>query len=124
METFMMIALCSLLTIKYPNWVSLGQKIDTIIAHTMALIISGFLVGSTIFMVVESKRQQEIDLEEEEPKETSVIKQKFKPLFEELDIKNPWISFFRFTFLFRRIVLAIAIVLVDKLIWQLFLGYF
>ena len=90
----------------------------------MALIISGFLVGSTIFMVVESKRQQEIDLEEEEPKEASVIKQKFKPLFEELDIKNPWISFFRFTFLFRRIVLAIAIVLVDKLIWQLFLGYF
>ena len=52
----MMIALCSMLTIKYPNWVSIGQKIDTVLAYVLLVFICVFLVGSTILMVVESKR--------------------------------------------------------------------
>jgi hypothetical protein len=61
METFMMIALCSMLTIKYPNWLSYGQKIDTVLAYVFGSLSLTFLVGSTIIMITEYKRQQMIE---------------------------------------------------------------
>jgi hypothetical protein len=68
----MMIALCSLITIKYPNWNSFGQKLDTVIAYSMALTISIFLAGSTILMIVQYKKQEDIIQNEEDPKGKSL----------------------------------------------------
>ena len=41
-----------------------------------------------------------------------------------MDLDNRWIPFFRFAFLIRRITIAVAIVLVEKLCFQLFLAFF
>jgi hypothetical protein len=68
----MMIALCSLITIKYPNWNSFGQKLDTVIAYSMAFTISIFLAGSTILMIVQYKKQEDIIQNEEDPKGKSL----------------------------------------------------
>ena len=57
----MMVALCSALVIKYPNWESLGQKVDTIIAYILGCLSLVLFVGLTILMVLESKKQQKID---------------------------------------------------------------
>ena len=65
METFMMVALCSALVIKYPNWESLGQKIDTTIAYIFGCLSLVLFVGLTILMLLESKRQQKVDQNEE-----------------------------------------------------------
>jgi hypothetical protein len=42
---------------------------------------------------------------------------KFSPLYEDLDMENRWIPFYRFAFMVRRITIAVAIVLVDKLVF-------
>jgi hypothetical protein len=39
LETFMMVALCSALVIQYPNWESLGQKIDTVLAYMLGFLV-------------------------------------------------------------------------------------
>ena len=39
----------------------------------------------------------------------------FEPLYTELDVENDWIAFYRFVFIFRRLLIAAAIVLVEKL---------
>jgi hypothetical protein len=34
-----MVALCSALVIQYPNWESLGQKIDTVLAYMLGFLV-------------------------------------------------------------------------------------
>jgi hypothetical protein len=55
---------------------------------------------------------------------TATLQEKYGPLWEELDTENPWIPFYRFAFLFRRIVLSVAIVLFNQICFQLFAAYF
>jgi hypothetical protein len=64
----MMVALCSALVIKYPNWESFGQKIDTVLAYMFGCLVLVMYVTFTIQMILESKRKQLIDQNEEELK--------------------------------------------------------
>ena len=48
---------------------------------------------------------------------------KFAPLYQEMDLQNIWIAVFRFMFLFRRLLLALNIVLVENLCFQLMIGF-
>jgi hypothetical protein len=63
-----MVALCSALVIKYPNWESFGQKIDTVLAYMFGCLVLVMYVIFTIQMILESKRKQLIDQNEEELK--------------------------------------------------------
>jgi hypothetical protein len=63
-----MVALCSALVIKYPNWESFGQKIDTVLAYMFGCLVLVMYVTFTIQMILESKRKQLIDQNEEELK--------------------------------------------------------
>ena len=63
-----MVALCSALVIKYQNWESFGQKIDTVLAYMFGCLVLVMYVTFTIQMILESKRKQLIDPNEEELK--------------------------------------------------------
>jgi hypothetical protein len=63
-----MVALCSALVIKYQNWESFGQKIDTVLAYMFGCLVLVMYVTFTIQMILESKRKQLIDQNEEELK--------------------------------------------------------
>ena len=51
-------------------------------------------------------------------------RQRFWTLYEDLDFSNTWLPFYRFVFLLRRILIAVAVVLVQKLVFQLFIAFF
>jgi len=55
LESFMMVVLASLLTIKYPNWSSRGQEIDTIVAHFLLLVFLCLMVLLPVLMAVNHK---------------------------------------------------------------------
>jgi hypothetical protein len=55
---------------------------------------------------------------------TDELQTSFAPLWEDLDTDNPWIPFYNFAFLFRRILLSAAIVLLSNLCFQVFAAYF
>ena len=97
------IALCAFLTIKHPNVDSSGQRLDTVLAYAMGLASLFIFVAIPIIMI-----KGRTQLEEK----YSNHKKRFWVLYEDLDVNNPWIPFYRFVFMFRRILLAYAIVIV------------
>ena len=115
LESCMIVSLCSLLTLKNPNTESLGQKVDTWVSYIMGLLCIGFFIG-VIFIMSYLKLDDDNSIH--------IARTKYSSLYEDLDLKNRWIVFFRFAFMLRRIIIAIAIVLFEKLIYQLILGYF
>jgi hypothetical protein len=74
----------------------------------MGLLCIGMFLGVIVIMTY-------LKLNDEESK--IIATTKFSPLYEDLDLKNRWIVFFRFAFMFRRIMLAMAIVLCEKLVF-------
>jgi hypothetical protein len=113
-ESFTILLLSSLITIKYPNWNSKGQIIETIIAYCVFLVAILCLLIFPYIMF--ANRKQIIDLK-------STHLQKFAPFYEELDHKNTYIAVFRFVFMFRRLLLALTIVMIDILAFQLLIGF-
>jgi hypothetical protein len=114
MESFTILLLSSLITIKYPNWNSKGQIIETSLAYFMLLVCLVCLLAFPI--VMRANRNQILD------KRSPHLK-RFSPLYEMMNHKNNWIAIFRFMFMFRRLILVIGIVFVDLLAFQLFIGF-
>ncbi len=106
MESFTILLLSSLITIKYPNWDSKGQIIETVIAYCVFLVSLFCLV---MFPCIMYANREEII----EAKSTHL--RKFTPLYEKLDRKNTAIAVFRFVFMFRRLLLVLTIVMIDIL---------
>ena len=114
MESFTILLLSSLITIKYPNWNSKGQIIETSLAYFMLLVCLVCLLAFPI--VMRANRNQIID------KRSTHLKH-YAPLYEMMNRENDWISIFRFVFMFRRLILVICIVFVDLLAFQLLIGF-
>ena len=75
----MILVLSSLLTIKYPNWNSKGQIIETSLAY-MVFFVS--LVCLVVFpLIMHINREQIID-------KKSTHLHRFEPLYEEMDRRN------------------------------------
>jgi uncharacterized membrane protein len=101
MESYMIVALSSLITIRYPNWSSTGQIVDTVLAYVLCV---GSVVCLVLFpLIMHVNRENIVD------KRSTHLKQ-FEPLYEELDRENKSISVFRLIYLLRRVLLAVAIV--------------
>lgn len=49
---------------------------------------------------------------------------RFWVLYEDLDLENPWIPFYRFVYMLRRVIIAIAIAVVRHLVFQIMLAFF
>lgn len=114
MESYMIVALSSLITIRYPNWSSTGQIIDTVLAY---VLLVGSVVCLVLFpLIMHFNRDNILD------KRSTHLKQ-FEPLYEEMDRQNKSIAVFRFIYLLRRVLLALAIVELDVLAFQLLLGF-
>ena len=114
MESFTILLLSSLITIKYPNWNSKGQIIETVIAYC---VFSVAMLCLVIFpYIIYENREHIIDSK-------STHLHKFAPFYEELDRKNTYIAVFRFVFMFRRLLLALTIVMIDILAFQLLIGF-
>ena len=114
MESFTILLLSSLITIKYPNWNSKGQIIETSLAYFTLLVCLVCLLAFPI--VMRANRNQILD-------KRSLHLKRFSPLYEMMNHKNNWIAIFRFMFMFRRLILVIGIVFVDLLAFQLFIGF-
>jgi hypothetical protein len=79
MESFTILLLSSLITIKYPNWNSKGQIIETVIAYCVFLVALFCLLVFPYIMY--ANKEQIIDYK-------STHLHKFAPFYEELDRKN------------------------------------
>ena len=112
MEASMVISLASFLLLQEPNWESTGQKVDTTIGYVLGAIIILFTIWCTAFMIY---HREDV---------TDELHHSYGPLWEDLDTNNHWIPFYRFAFLFRRILLSAAIVLCKNLCFQIFGAYF
>lgn len=102
----MMVALASLLTIKYPNWESKGQTIDTAAAHILLVVFLLLMVLLPVLMAVNNKTILE---------PWNKHSKQFAPLYAELIKDKGQAAVFRFAFMLRRLMLAIAIVCFDVL---------